>query len=141
MFKINIHSNVHGYMWLTKETQEEVDVYLQWAAESAHWGRPSWIEEVPEIEQIEIVDEIEVKKTIPAYQIVHPAEYEIIVEDLTAEIEAQKAQIESVRQSQLAAVQRMQSFPQDIDSCQDLDSVKTALKQFVADVAVLLLVK
>lgn len=144
MFKINIHSKVHGYMWLEKQTQAEVDDYVQWCAESKHWGAPQWIEDVPEqiiIQEIEGVENSGLPSVIPAYQIVHPAEYELIIEDMTAQIEAEKAQVEIVRQSQLAAVQRMQSFPQDIDSCQDLDSVKAALKTFVADVALLLLVK
>ena len=141
MFKITIKSKIHGEMWLEKQTQTEVDEYLAWAADSKHWGAPQWIEEIPEV--LEVKDEAGeiIIPAQPAYQIVHPAEYELIIEDMTAQIEAEKAKVEIVRQSQLAAVQRMQSFPQDIDSCQDLDSVKAALKTFVADVALLLLVK
>ena len=141
MFKITIKSQIHGELWLEKQTQAEVDEYVHWCADSKHWGSPQWIEEISEV--LEVKDEagVIIIPAQPAYQIVHPAEYELIIEDMTAQIEAEKAQIEIVRQSQLAAVQRMQSFSQDIDSCQDLDSVKAALKTFVADVALLLLVK
>lgn len=127
MFKITIKSQKEGVFWLEKQTQAEVDEYLAWAQESKHWGSPQWIEEVEETEDK------------PAYQIVHPAEYELVIEDMTAQIEAEKAKVEIVRQSQLAAVQRMQQFPDQLDQCSDLDGLKLAMKQFVSDVAILLL--
>jgi hypothetical protein len=138
MFKINIHSNVHGYMWLEKQTQAEVDEYLAWAQESAHWGRPQWIEEVPEKIELEIVDGVQVQKTTPAYQIVHPAEYEITVEDMTAQVAAEQAQIDAVKAAQQNAAIRLFSFPQQVDACGDLDALKNAIKQMVSDIAILL---
>ena len=138
MFKINIHSKVHGYMWLTKETQTEVDEYLAWAAESKHWGSPQWIEEIlPTIETVEkdgVIEEI----TFPGYQVVHPAEYEIIVEDITAQIAAEQAQIDAVKVAQQQAGMRLMLFPQQVDDCHDLDALKATIKLMVSDIAVLL---
>lgn len=126
MFKINIHSQKEGTFWLEKQTQAEVDEYLAWAAESAHWGRPQWIEEVPATEDQ------------AAYQIIHPAEYEIIVEDITAQVAAEQAQIDAVKTAQQQAGMRLMLFPVQVEECQDLDALKIAIKQMVSDIAVLL---
>ena len=127
MFKVNIHSQKHGHMWVLKGTMEDVEAYRVWAAESAHWGKPAWTEQ------------IEATENQAAYQIIHPAEYELIVEDISAEIEAEQAQIDAIKAAQTQAGLRLQSFPAQVDACQDLDALKVAIKQFVQDVAVLLL--
>jgi hypothetical protein len=138
MFKININSKKEGQFWLEKQTQTEVDEYLKWAEESAHWGKPAWIEDVPEKTENEIVDGVEVIKTTPAFQIVHPAEYEIIVEDMAEQIAAEQAQINAVKAAQQNAAIRLFSFPQQVDACGDLDALKNAIKQMVSDIAILL---
>ena len=127
MFKITIKSQKQGEFWLTKETMEEIEAYRVWAAESAHWGKPAWTEQ------------IEATENQAAYQIIHPAEYELIVEDISAEIAAEQAQIDAIKAAQTQAGLRLQSFPAQVDACQDLEALKVAIKQFVQDVAVLLL--
>lgn len=139
MFKITINSQKEGQFWLEKTTQTEVDEYLKWAEESAHWGKPAWIEDVPEKVELEIVDGVQVQKTTPAFQIVHPAEYEIIVEDMTAQIEAEKAQIEAVQAAQQQSAIRLMTFPNQVDACQDLEALKAAIKVMVSDIAMLLM--
>ena len=139
MFKITIKSQTQGEFWLEKQTQEEVDQYQTWCAESAHWGKPAWIEEVPEKITLEEIDGIQYQKTTPGYQIVHPAEYELVIEDISAQIAAEQAQIDAIKTAQTQAGLRLQSFPAQVDACQDLDALKVAIKQFVQDIAVLLL--
>ncbi len=139
MFKININSQTQGNFWLEKQTQTEVDEYLTWCAESAHWGKPAWIEEVPEKIDLEVIDGVQHQKTTPGYQIVHPAEYEITVEDMTAQIEAEKAQIEAVQAAQQQSAIRLMTFPNQVDACQDLEALKAAIKVMVSDIAMLLM--
>lgn len=138
MFKLTIKSKQQGEFWLTKETQAEVDEYVQWCADSKHWGSPQWIEEIPEV--IEVKDEAGeiIIPAQPAYQIVHPAEYEIIVEDITAQIAAEQAQIDAVKVAQQQAGMRLMLFPQQVDDCHDLDALKATIKLMVSDIAVLL---
>jgi hypothetical protein len=138
MFKININSKKEGNFWLEKQTQIEVDEYLTWCAESAHWGKPAWIEEIPEKIELEEVNGVQVQKTTPAYQIVHPAEYEITVEDMTAQVAAEQAQIDAVKAAQQQAGMRLMLFPQQVDDCHDLESLKETMKLMVSDIAVLL---
>lgn len=138
MFKINIHSQKEGNFWLEKQTRTEVDEYLKWAEESAHWGKPAWVEEVPEKVELQEIDGVQVQKNTAAYQIVHPAEYTIIVEDLTAQVAAEKLQIDAVKAAQQQAGMRLMLFPVQVEECQDLDALKLAIKQMVSDIAVLL---
>lgn len=138
MFKINIHSKIHGYMWLNKETQIEVDEYLALAAESAHWGKPQWIEQIEEVFEVKDEAGVVIIPAQAAYQIVHPAEYEIIVEDISAQIAAEQAQIDAIKAAQQQAGMRLMLFPVQVEECQDLDALKLAIKQMVSDIAVLL---
>lgn len=139
MFKLTIKSQKEGEFWLEKPTQTEVDNYIKWAEESAHWGKPQWIEQIPE--QVEIItqdDGVQVQNTKPGYQIVHPAEYTITVEDMTAQIAAEQAQIDAIKVAQQNAGMRLMLFPQQVDDCHDLDALKTTIKLMVSDIAVLL---
>lgn len=90
MIKLTINSQKEGTFWLEKQTQAEVDAYIQWAYESAHWGEPAYTEIIPEV--LEIKDELgEVIQTaVPAHDIVHPAEYTIEVTDITAQVSYDK---------------------------------------------------
>lgn len=126
MFKITIKSQTQGEFWLEKPTQTEVDDYIKWAEESAHWGKPAWIEE------------IEATEDKPAYQIVHPAEYTITVEDMTAQIAAEQAQIDAIKAAQQNAAIRLMTFPSEVDNCQDLEALKAAIKIMISDIAILL---
>jgi len=67
-----------------------------------------------------------------------PAEYTIEIQDITAQIEAEQAQIQAIKNAQLQAGLRLQDFPEQVDACQDLDALKLAIKQMVQDIAVLL---
>lgn len=139
MFKIIIKSQTQGEFWLEKQTQIEVDEYLKWAEESAHWGKPAWIEQIPE--QIEIItqdDGVQIQNSKPAYQIVHPAEYTIQVEDMTAQIAAEQAQIDAIKAAQQNAAIRLMTFPNEVDNCHDLEALKSAIKIMISDIAILL---
>lgn len=80
MFKITITSQKHGQPWLTKNTSEEVDSYIQWCHDTEHWGKPYFVEIIPAVFDEEGT-EITPEQTIP-----HEAEYSITVEDITEEI-------------------------------------------------------
>lgn len=67
-----------------------------------------------------------------------PAEYTIEIQDITAQVEAEKAQIEAIKNAQIQAGLRLQDFPAQVDACQDLAELKLAIKQMVQDIAVLL---
>lgn len=86
MFKITINSQKEGQFWLEKQTQAEVDEYIQWAYESAHWGKPAYTEIIPEV--LEIKDELGeiIQAGIPEQVIEHDAEYTIEVTDITAQV-------------------------------------------------------
>ncbi len=83
MFKITINSQKHGQVWLTKETQEEVDSYLSEIHQSCHWGKPEHTIVVQEAKEA-ILDE-EGNELEPAQELIEevvPAEYTIeIIED------------------------------------------------------------
>lgn len=138
MFKITIKSQTQGEFWLTKATKDEVVEYCQWAQESKHWGSPQWIEQIEEV--LEVKDETGeiIIPAQPAYQIVHPAEYTIEIEDMTAQIAAEQAQLEAVQAAQQNAAIRLMTFPAQVDNCADLESLKNAIKQMVSDIAILL---
>lgn len=138
MFKITIKSKKEGEFWLTKETQEEVEQYKTWCAQTAHWGQPYSVEDIPEKVELEVIDGVEHQKITPAFQVIHPAEYELIIEDMSAQIEAEQAQLEAVKAAQQNAAIRLFSFPAQVDACGDLDALKTAIKQMVSDIAILL---
>lgn len=64
--------------------------------------------------------------------------YSYTIEDVT-EQRLQQQQIENqIKQAQLAAAARLESFDSEIDSASDLESLKAKIKTFVMDVAVLL---
>lgn len=138
MFKITINSQKEGHFWLEKETQAEVDEYIQWAYNSAHWGKPAYTESIPEV--LEIKDELGeiIQTAVPAHDIVNPSEYTIEVTDITAQVLAEQTQIQAVKDVQIQAGIRLQAFPSEVDTCQDLESLKVVIKRMVQDVAVLL---
>lgn len=108
------------------QTQEEVQQWISSQEAVKAFGEPQWIEKVPATE------------SQAAYQIVHPAEYEIIVEDITAQVAEEQAQIDALKSAQTQAGLRLQAFPAQVDACQDLDALKAAIKQMVQDIAILL---
>jgi hypothetical protein len=97
MYKILIHSQKHGEMWLIKQTQEEVDAYLEECKLSQHWGIPSWeqvvpawVETIPEYtnENGELVPEQVIEHEQKVIQ--HKETYSIEVVDISKEVEKQK---------------------------------------------------
>jgi hypothetical protein len=132
--KQNIETNAAKF-----ETLDLANAWIAQCESEKTWGFPQWIEDVPE--QIEITidgDGVQHQTTIPAHQVVHPAEYEVVIEDITAAIEAEAMQVAAVQAAQQAAGLRLQAFPAQVDACQDLEALKSAIKLFVSDVAVLL---
>lgn len=132
--KQNIETNAAKF-----ETLELANAWIAQCESNESWGKPQWIEEFRE--QVNITTDengVQHQTTVPAYQVIHPAEYEIIIEDITAQVQAEQAQIQAVKDAQTQAGLRLQQFPAQVDACQDLDALKVAIKQMVQDVAVLL---
>ena len=138
MFRVDINSNAQGTFWLQFDTQAEVDTYTQWCVDSKHWGNPQWIEYVSATP--DLLDDAGniVQVGVAAHQIIHPAEYTLTVTDISAQVQAEQAQINAIKQAQLNSAQALQALPAQIDQCADLDSLKTLIKSFVVSVATLL---
>lgn len=91
MKRIDIQSQKHGHVWLLKETQEEVDAYLQEIASTEHWGSPykeTVIPARPDVlnEQGEVIHQGNPEQTI-----ITQAEYTVTVSDVTEQVEQEKA--------------------------------------------------
>lgn len=84
--------------------------------------------------EVEVIDELTGATSI----VIEPADVEVQFEDITAQVEAEAAQLLALKQAQLAAASRLESFDSEIDSASDLESLKAKIKTFVMDVAVLL---
>lgn len=89
MLRLHIHSNQMGKYWLDFASREEAEAYKEQVKASAHWGKPAWTEVVeiqPELKDPE-TGEISppITKTIE-----HPAEYQIVEEDISQQVEQQK---------------------------------------------------
>lgn len=76
MFKLTINSQKEGQFWLEKQIQAEADAYIQWAYDSAHWGKPAYTEVIPAIP--EIIKPAVFVAGVPAHDIVHPEYTETI---------------------------------------------------------------
>jgi hypothetical protein len=63
-------------------------------------------------------------------------QFEIV--DITEELAQEQAMIEAIKQAQLQAGLRLQQFPEQIDACQDLESLKVTIKILLQDIAILL---
>jgi glutamine synthetase type III len=137
MFKIKVFSNNRKFS-NTFKTEIECNEWFLETNKNEVFGKPAYTEIIPEV--LEIKDELgEVIQTaVPAHDIVHPSEYTIEVTDITAQVLAEQAQIQAVKDAQTQAGLRLQAFPAEVDTCQDLESLKVVIKQMVQDVAVLL---
>ena len=98
MIKLNIDSQKQGKFWLEFSSKAEADAYKEQVRSSAHWGRPAYTETKitpATLDQDGNVISQEVTETI-----LHAAEYSIVEEDISAEIEAkakQKSDIEALK--------------------------------------------
>lgn len=90
MIKITIDSQIHGVVWLLKPSQEEVDAYIEWCHQSEHWGKPAYTEVIPAV-----LDENQIEIT-PEQTIEHEAEYSVVVEDISAQVEQEKINAEAL---------------------------------------------
>lgn len=86
MFKITIQSKIHGERWLNKDTQAEVDAYIQWCHDTEHWGKNSHIVPAQLDEQGNVVTE----------EYVIPAEYFITVENIADQVRQDQINKESL---------------------------------------------
>lgn len=105
------------------------------------WGKPDrWLPDSPlnPLSDEEKAKATETRVVEDVIEYFFPAEYTIEIEDITAQVEQEKAQIEAIKNAQLQAGLRLQDFPAQVDSCQDLSELKLAIKQMVQDIAVLL---
>lgn len=96
MFKITIISQKEGTFWLEKQTLQEVEEYQQYCMDSAHWGRPAYTEIIPEVLEIKDESGIIIQEAIPEQIIEHLAEYELIIEDITIQVNQEKINKESL---------------------------------------------
>lgn len=90
MFKITIKSQIHGEMFLLKETQAEVDAYIEECKLSQHWGRNAGVSIIPAIEEIKDEAGVVVQEAVPEQIIEHSAEYELVVEDVSVQMMQEK---------------------------------------------------
>lgn len=138
MFKIKVIKNNEVTHQSKFETQEEVQQWISFQESLKAFGEPQWIEQIEEVFEVKDEAGVVIIPAQAAYQIVHPAEYEIIVEDISAQIAAEQAQIDAIKAAQQQAGMRLMLFPVQVEECQDLDALKLAIKQMVSDIAVLL---
>jgi hypothetical protein len=115
MIKVSIIKNgtqTHGAQF---NTQAEADAWIAEGSAQQWWGKPAHTEVIPAVKEIkevvikpEVCDEngnvitpavIETQEVIitPETTIEHPAEFEVVIEDITAEVEARKAIDESLK--------------------------------------------
>lgn len=97
MFKITIKSQKHGELWVEKQTLAEVEEYKQQCAESAHWGKPASVEVIPAQEEIKDESGKVVQEAMPEQVIEHPAEYELVVEDISVQVMQEKVNAECLQ--------------------------------------------
>jgi|LakMenEpi03Aug12_release.lakeMendotaPanAssembly.Ray.scaffolds.fasta_scaffold561399_3 hypothetical protein len=128
------------------ENEQSMQDFIKLLADQAPWGKPDrWIADtllspLTEEEKAKATDTRVVNDGLGNgwTEYFFPAEYTIEIEDITAQIEAEQAQIQAIKNAQLQAGLRLQQFPSQVDACQDLDALKLAIKQMVQDIAVLL---
>jgi hypothetical protein len=109
MIRVKIIKNgvqTHGAQFTT---QAEADAWIAEGSKQQWWGKPAYTEVIPakkELQEVilspEVLDEdgniitpaikeMQLVEIEPEKTIEHPAEFEVQIEDITAEIEAQKA--------------------------------------------------
>jgi hypothetical protein len=109
MIKVSIIKNgiqTHGAQF---NTQAEADAWIAEGTKQQWWGKPAYTEVIPakkELQEVIITPEVRDEEgnvitpavtemreiaVSPETTIEHPAEFEVQIEDITAEIEAQKA--------------------------------------------------
>lgn len=96
MIRIDINSQKEGIFWLEVKDQAAADEYIKWCFDTQKWGKNEWIEIIPEVPQV--VDEggNVISEAVPEQQIIHPADYSIETSDITAQVEQQKINEESL---------------------------------------------
>ena len=109
MIKVSIQNTITGQPYEGKFlTIDEANAWLSQGAEGKWWGEPEWTEVIPAVTeetQIQISEPIyddqgnivvpaQYSTTVtiiePERTIVHPAEYTVVIEDITAQIEYEK---------------------------------------------------
>jgi hypothetical protein len=105
---------------------EDPTVWINECIANNIWGKDAWTETIPATDDT------------PEHYIQHAAEYTVEIQDITAQVAAEQAQIDAIKQAQLKSAMALQALPMQIDACPDLESLKTLIKQFVVNVATLL---
>jgi hypothetical protein len=67
-----------------------------------------------------------------------PAEYSVSFIDITDELAAKRQQKQAIQLAQKSAGQRLSLFPNQIDACSDLESLKLVMKNLVNDIVTIL---
>jgi hypothetical protein len=109
MLRVNIIKNGQVTHLGQFATQAEADAWIAEGSKQQWWGKPAYTEVIPakkELQEVilspEVLDEdgnvitpaikeMQLVEIEPETTIEHPAEFEVQIEDITAEIEAQKA--------------------------------------------------
>ena len=130
-------------------TMEDPAEWIEFQLSVEAWGRPErWVYlESPAFagedaaEALEIIEEEHIGLDGNPYwktKYKFPADYTIEIIDITLEVEAEQAALEELQATQLAAAQRLQQLPAQLDEVSDLSGLKDLLKDFAQDIAVLL---
>lgn len=146
MIKVKVLKNNEIVQFVKFETQDKADAWIEMLAETASWGKPDrWISDLPlsplsDEEKALATSVLEIDDPILGFykKYFFPAEYTIEIEDITEQVEAELAQIEAIKNAQIQAGLRLQTFDSQIDECQDLGALKLAIKQMIQDIAILL---
>lgn len=145
MKKVSVIKNNEVVQFVNFETQEKADTWIEMLASTAAWGKPErWVADRPlsplsDEQKALAIDSRIVENELESYtEYKFAAEYTVEIEDITAQIESELAQIEAIKNAQVQAGLRLQDFPAQVDACQDLDALKLAIKQMVQDIAILL---
>ncbi len=147
MIKVKI-KNKEGLVKFTGYHPDQLSADAWIAQESANesWGKNErWVlhkdeEFAPPYDEADVLEERLNDLGIgnPKKEVKLKAEYTVEIEDITAQIQAEQAQVQALQQAQLAAAARLESFDSEIDQASDLASLKAKIKTFVMDVAILL---
>jgi hypothetical protein len=126
-----LHEPTFASLEEAEAMKSDILVFNDWNFPSHLEVKPGWVEVIRE-------------ENMPEYTIIHPEQiakipdFTIEILDITAEILAEQAQIDAVKAAQQQAGMRLMLFPQQVDDCHDLDSLKETMKLMVSDIAVLL---
>jgi len=96
MFKININSQIHGIFWREFQTLEEAESYKAECIVTEKWGKVAYTEIIPAKDAVLDENGVEIEPAVSEQLIEHPAEFTIEIVDITAQVEQERINAESL---------------------------------------------